>query len=127
MKRLLMLALLLAPVAAELPPLPQEARQNQSARIVVAQILTVKQLRIDSPKDFPKVVYEASAEVESVAKGEGLKAGDVLRCTYWKAGQRPQGWAGPGGQYNALTPGSKVRLYLTADNQILNPNGWEKP
>ena len=121
-----MLALLLAPVAAELPPLPQEARQKQSAQIVVAEILAVKQLRIDSPNEFPKVVFEASARVQSVSKGEGLKAGDVLRCTYWKAGQRPQGWAGPGGQYEALTPGSKVKLYLTADQQLLNPNGWDK-
>jgi len=126
MKRLLLLALLLAPVAAELPPLPPEARQQQSARIVVAQILSVKQLRIDAPQDFPKVIYEATAKVESVAKGSGMKPGDQIRCTYWKAGKRPQGWAGPGGQYEPLTEGTKVKLYLTGDNQLLNPNGWEK-
>jgi len=126
MKRLLILALLLALVAAELPPLSPEARQGQSSQIVVAQILAVKQLRIDSPNDFPKVVYEASAKVERVTKGAGLKAGDILRCTYWKAGPRPQGWAGPGGQYEALVAGSRVKLYLTADRKLLNPNGWEK-
>ena len=126
MKRLLLLALLLAPVAAELPPIPPEARQKQSAQIVVAQIVSVKKLRVDSPQDFPRVIYEATAKVESVAKGSGFKAGDSLRCTYWKAGERPRGWAGPGGQYEPLTQGTKVKLYLTSDHQLLNPNGWEK-
>ena len=125
MKRWLILVLLLVPVAAELPPIPAEMRQQQSAHIVVAQILSVKQLRIDSPDDFPKVVYEASARVESVVKGN-LKKGETLRCTYWKAGARPKGWAGPGGQYQALVAGTKVKLYLGGDNQLLNPNGWEQ-
>lgn len=127
MKRLLLFALLLAPVAAELPPLPAEARQQQSARILVGQVVSVKQLRVDSPGDFSKIVYQASVKVESVAKGSGVKAGDTLNCTYWKAGKRPQGWAGPGGQYQPLTAGAKVKLYLTASNELLNPNGWDKP
>lgn len=126
MKRLLLLALFLAPVAAELPPLPQETRLKQSAHIVVAEIVAVKQLHMDSPQDYPQITYEASAKVVSVSQGKGLKIGDSLRCTYWKAGNRPRGWAGPGGQYQPLVPGSKVKLYLTADNQLLNPNGWDK-
>lgn len=121
-----MLALFLAPVAAELPPIPAEARQQQSARIVVAQIVSVKELRVDSPGDFSKTVFEATAKVQKVTKGSGVKAGDTLRCTYWKAGKRPQGWAGPGGQYQPLVAGSKVTLYLTSGNELLSPNGWDK-
>lgn len=127
MKKLLILLALASPLAAELPPLSQEARQQQSQLIVVGKVASVKLLRVDDPKDFPKTVYEAVVTVESVAKGAGLKPGQSLRCTYWKAGPRPKGWAGPGGQYEPLKNDTRVRLYLGSDNQLLNPNGWEKP
>lgn len=49
--------------------------------------------------------------------------------TYWKAGERPHGWTGPGGQYVQLPENSVARLYLVKgeqDYRLLNPNGWEE-
>lgn len=126
MKTLLFVCLLALPAVAEIPPLPQEQRLQQSSRIVVAKITQVRQLRIDGGKTDSKIIYSVSAQVESVTKGQGLEAGDTIDCTYWKVGERPPGWVGPGGQYEPLVPNSVVKLYLQADNQLLNPNGWDK-
>jgi len=127
MKKLLLLTLLVLPAWAELPPLSPEERLQQSSRVVVAKIGPVRQLRVDGGKDATKIIYTASAQVQSVVKGNGLKVGDTIDCTYWKAGERPRGWVGPGGQYQPLAPNTVVKLYLQADNQLINPNGWEKP
>ena len=46
MKKLLILLALASPLAAELPPLSQEARQQQSQLIVVGKVASLKLLRV---------------------------------------------------------------------------------
>lgn len=129
MKRLSLFLWLTLLVAAELPPLPQARRLELSTHILVARVGRVTRLGPASDTGLPKIVYAADVRVLNVEKGEGVNSGDELRCTYWKAGPRPHGWAGPGGQYVHLQESSVARLYLVKGEQgyrLLNPNGWDE-
>lgn len=129
MRRIVFFLLLTLLVAAELPPLSPEKLKENSTHIVVVKVGKVEKIGPLPGQGLTKIGYAASVRVLDVEKGEGVKSGDELRCTYWKAGPRPRGWAGPGGQYIHLQPDSVARLYLVAGEggyRLLNPNGWEE-
>lgn len=122
---LLILALTLTAWAA-LPPLSDEERFNKSTDIVIGEVRSVK-VREEKVKNGTDFNYTAQVVVQSRVKGP-LNAGDVINVQFDKTGKRPLGWAGPQGQNEVLTEGTRARLFMTKDigfYRLLHPNGWE--
>lgn len=116
--------------AAELPPLPAEARRAQATCIVVGKVRKTTTLLKSGPKGWSDSVTISELQVIQVEKGgDQVRVGDVVLCSYWKADHRPQGWVGPGGQYTPLPEGKPVRVFLEGAqggiHTLLTPNGWE--
>ena len=129
----LLLASLTLPTVAELPPIPAERRLAQAGFIVEGEVLSVTHTDNPLPRKseargrFVNRNYTAQVRILKVEKGDGLEVGQTVSIRYWKAQERPRGWAGPGGQYQLPNTGQRIRAYLGSSNEhnLLNPNGWE--
>jgi len=114
---------------AELPPLSNGDRVKLSDTIVNATVGVIAKTETGTAT-YSDDTYAAEVVVTGVHKSTTAKIGDKVTVHYWQAGRRPSGWAGPGGQYNALNTGDRVKLFLTGAGknryELLNPNGWVK-
>lgn len=119
MKLLLMLAMLLA-----LPPLSPPEREKQAV-IIATGVVASQTEKVENVENGTNSVYTVQFAPDRVIKG---KAPSNLSFTYWRLKKRPQGWAGPVGQNEALSKGQKATVFLTGDEKgyrLLEPNGWD--
>ena len=114
-------------VLAAVPPLSQEAREQQATHIMEGRVLTLKKELVD--KNWH---YTARVEVLKFTKVElfSEQEAEVATVKYWKTGPRPSGWAGPQGQNGQMSQGDQVRMYVVSADEpdtysLLMPNGWE--
>ncbi len=124
-----LLATLAAPALAELPPLsPDELDANATHVIagIVTQVFTARKVHEDR-KGWEDDVVCLEIRVVDVEKGEGIAVGQLVYARTWDAAERPDGWAGPGGQYEVPAVGALVRVHLEqgedGGRDILIPNG----
>lgn len=129
MKRLIfwLILLLLAPALAELPPLDESERLSKADLVVLAEVVESQSKR-ERVHLGTNQVYTLELKVKKTEKGEFR--GKALEARCWSAERRPEGWTGPGGQYQVPKLASKGRFYLRRDTRgvyhLLLPNGWDK-
>lgn len=140
----LTIAILLTASPAQAAPPPQinDVLWEDSLFVVtgIIQQVAVEEVPSNMGSDFQ---HHSVVEVQTVEKAEispesypivGFSLPDVLPAPanqidvyYWQAGQRPEGWTGPSGQYHVPSPKNTVRLFLTVAQgrfTLLEPNGW---
>jgi len=125
-----------APVAlAELPPLSSEQLHSQASDIIQGKIVAIYSYdKPGTPEEMrrgPWVDTRSVAEVQvtKIEKGESFKQGEVAYVRFWRAKERPRGWAGPGGNRPPRVDGD-FRVFARRDKDgrydVLLPNGFEE-
>jgi hypothetical protein len=118
---------------AELPFLTREEREQRATVILTGTVKQVRhQLKAGREKGFVDDQVVATMEIDRLQKGDLGRPQQKIRVHYWRAKERPVGWAGPGGQARDLQVGDRVRVYLVPSGpgrqyELLIPNGWESP
>lgn len=127
LRLVLVLALSAAPALAEIPPLSPEELDASATHVVAGEVAQVYTARREKEGDWVDELVCIEIRVLDVEKGEGIAPGQVVHARTWQAEDRPDGWAGPGGQYTIPEVGTLVRVHLetAADGsrEILMPNG----
>ncbi len=128
MKKILGLAILLSFTAtAALPPLSEQKRAECSTDILTGVVNSMTKTEVEVAEGAINDVYQVHMSIDSVEKGH-FEIGAEVKFSFWKANKRPQGWAGPSGQYGAFTESTRIRAYLInddADFRLLEPNGFD--
>lgn len=130
MRRLsfLFVLLLVSGAWAALPPRSPEQLVDDSSDVVVGTVVEVKSWT-ERVKFGNDLYSTALVRIETVEKGK-LKPGVLIETHYRQTGSRSKGWAGPQGQNEALTKGTRARVYLEKQDgmyKLLEPNGWSAP
>ena len=132
MKRLLLLfaflMLLAGPAWAALPPLSDAERQSGSNVIVRGEIVSIESRKKVLKWGASNLEMILTIKIEECLKG-GLEAGSVVMIQCWVADDRPDGWAGDGGQRPRPDTGDKGRFYAEDRGgklHLLHPNGWDR-
>ncbi|MEW6279250.1 MAG: hypothetical protein AB1758_11540 [Candidatus Eremiobacterota bacterium] len=124
---LFLLVLLGAAAYAALPPLSPAQQLEQASDVVTGRVLDVSS-RIQKVPGGSDRVFQAHVEVAVVEKGS-TRPGDTLEVRFRQTHRRPDGWAGPQGQNEALEEDTRVKLFLLRQDgghyYMLEPNGWE--
>lgn len=122
-----LILMLVAPLAlAAIPPLSEEAREEQATHIIEGRVLTLKKELVEKNWHYTarvKVLKFVKAELFSEQEAE------VVTVKYWKMGPRPTGWSGAQGQNGQMFQGDRVRMYMVSAGEpdtysLLMPNGW---
>lgn len=115
---------------AVLPPLSQEQRESYAEQIIEGQVTFVEKPHTEYTRPgFSNNIYRAQLEVTKVIKGN-VNTGSTINIYYWVSKDRPSGWAGPTGQYQAslIGAGKNIRVYTYFSDdyyRLLEPNGFD--
>lgn len=111
---------------AALPPQPPAQRLANAQAVALVKINSVQSRGVKTSIGT-NTQYVANAIVERVVKGN-LKVRQRVTFQYWVAKTRPNGWAGPSGQYNLPQVGERGTFFarrVGTSWDLLQPNGWE--
>ena len=120
---------------AELPPLSPEQLRAQSSDIIEGKVIAV--YSYDQPGTPEQTRRGAWVDTRSVAeilvtkveKGKSFQPGQVGYVRFWRAKERPRGWAGPSGNHPPRV-GGDFRVFASrgkdAGCDVLVPNGFEE-
>ncbi|MCA9777984.1 MAG: hypothetical protein KC800_14745 [Candidatus Eremiobacteraeota bacterium] len=127
---LLLLLFLLAtagPAWAALPPLSDAERQAESEVIVRGEIMSIEAREKLLKAGSSNLEMILTIKIKECLKG-GLEVGSVVMIQCWVAQERPEGWAGDGGQRPKPLAGDEGTFYAKDRGgklHLLHPNGWD--
>jgi hypothetical protein len=121
------LLFLAAPAFAALPPLDHAERQAESNVIVRGEIVSVDSRKKKIKWGYSDLEMTLGIKIAECTKG-GLEPGTVIYVECWTAEDRPNGWAGDGGQRPRPDKGDRGTFYAEDRGgklHLLHPNGWD--
>lgn len=123
---LLCIACAAAGAHAALPPLSESEQTGSATYVIEAQVVDVE--AIDATEGDATNRFIITLYIERILKTDQQRtlAGSQIRVTTWQAGERPAGWAGPGGQHRLPRHGDSGLFYLDQHLELLTPNGWRQ-
>ena len=116
-----------APAFAALPPLDNAERQAESNVIVRGEIVSIESKKKRIRWGYSNLEMILSVKISECTKGD-LEPGTVVHIRCWTADDRPNGWAGDGGQRPTPSEGAKGVFYAQdrgGELHLLTPNGWD--
>lgn len=117
-----------APAFAALPPLDNAERQAESNIVVRGEIVSIEARKKHKRSGYSDLEMVLGIEIAECIKG-GLEPGTIVYIQCWVADQRPDGWAGDGGQRPRPGKGDKGTFYAEERDgklHLLTPNGWDR-